>query len=116
MTCVIYAYYSFDQFISEGGKTVNSEIFSLQRKDFLQLMMNAHKEEVHEEENDLHGADDDDLHSLIDEHHGTTFQESKNIPKTKLTLNELFAQVKMYSLSFSLFSSSSDSLNYRQYP
>ena len=63
------------------------------RKDFLQLMMNAHEDGKCDKEVDSKAPDDHDLHSLIDEHHDTTFHISKKSQKTKLTTTELLAQV-----------------------
>ena len=67
--------------------------FFVQRKDFLQLMVNAHEED-NAHENTKQEKDDQDLHSVLDEHHNTSFHESEKTQKLMLTLDEVFAQVQ----------------------
>ena len=55
--------------------------------------MNAHEDGKCDKEVDSKAPDDHDLHSLIEEHHDTTFHISRKSQKTKLTTTELLAQV-----------------------
>ncbi|XP_071504345.1 cytochrome P450 3A19-like [Diadema antillarum] len=85
-------------FIDVVGKAMESREINQgnEKKDFLQLMMNSHKEsEKVPEEN----AAEDDLHSHLDDHHGNRLIESKKTSQAKLTAEEIVAQAVFFFLA-----------------
>ena len=61
----------------------------MQRKDFLQLMANAHEDD----DDDGNAEDVNDLHSLSDDHHNTAYFNQIKGKKTKLSIDEILSQV-----------------------
>ncbi|XP_071504347.1 cytochrome P450 3A24-like [Diadema antillarum] len=67
-----------------------------EKKDFLQLMMNAHKESEKVPEGKV---TEDDVHSHLDDHHGNGLLDSKKTNHVKLTTEEIVAQAVFFFIA-----------------
>eukprot|EP00057_Strongylocentrotus_purpuratus_P011651 XP_011666125.1 PREDICTED: cytochrome P450 3A24 [Strongylocentrotus purpuratus] len=65
-----------------------------ERRDFLQLMMNAHNDDEHDSRSKVI-KDDNDLHNLIEDHQDKHVSNAQNT-KTQLTMDEIFAQAVLF--------------------